>query len=58
MISPHFLKNLILLIKNDDLQNTNWSSKHVLSLPVHPGVTEMDVQNMADTLKRELQKIL
>ncbi len=43
---------------DNDLQNTNWSSKHVLSLPVHPGVTEMDVQNMADTLKRELQNIL
>ncbi len=43
---------------NDDLQNTNWSSKHVLSLPVHPGVTEMDIQNMVNVLKRELQNIL
>ncbi|MDQ2685761.1 MAG: DegT/DnrJ/EryC1/StrS family aminotransferase [Thermoproteota archaeon] len=43
---------------DDDLQNTNWSSKHVLSLPVHPGVTETDIQNMADILKRELQNIL
>jgi perosamine synthetase len=43
---------------DNNLQNTNWSSKHVLSLPVHPGVTETDVQNMADTLKRELQNIL
>lgn len=43
---------------NSDLQNTNWSSKHVLSLPVHPGVTEMDIQNMVNVLKRELQNIL
>ena len=43
---------------NNDLQNTNWSSTHVLSLPVHPGVTEMDIQNMVNVLKRELQNIL
>lgn len=43
---------------NNDLQNTNWSSKHVLSLPVHPEVTEMDIQNMVNILKRELQNIL
>jgi dTDP-4-amino-4,6-dideoxygalactose transaminase len=42
---------------NNDLQNTNWSSKHVLSLPVHPGVTEMDIQNMVNVIKRELQNI-
>ena len=42
----------------NDLQNTNWSSKHVLSLPVHPGVSEMDIQNMVNVLKRELQNIL
>lgn len=43
---------------NNDLQNTKWSSKHVLSLPVHPGVTDMDIQNMVNVLKRELQNIL
>ena len=43
---------------NNDLQNTNWSSKHVLSLPVHPGVSEMDIQNMVNVLKKELQNIL
>jgi dTDP-4-amino-4,6-dideoxygalactose transaminase len=45
-------------MSNNDLQNTNWSSKHVLSLPVHPGVSEMDIQNMVNILKRELQNIL
>jgi perosamine synthetase len=43
---------------NNNLQNTDWSSNHVLSLPVHPGVTETDIQNMANVLKRELQNIL
>ena len=43
---------------SNDLQNTNWSSKHVLSLPVHPGVSEMDIQNMVNVLKNELQNIL
>ena len=43
---------------DNDLQNTNWSSKHVLSLPVHPGVSEMDIQNMVNVLKNELQNIL
>ena len=42
---------------NNNLQNTNWSSKHVLSLPVHPGVSEMDIQNMVNVLTRELQNI-
>ncbi|HEU5171940.1 MAG TPA: DegT/DnrJ/EryC1/StrS family aminotransferase [Nitrososphaeraceae archaeon] len=45
-------------MSNNDLQNTNWSSKHVLSLPVHPGVSEMDIQNIVNVLKRELQNIL
>jgi dTDP-4-amino-4,6-dideoxygalactose transaminase len=39
---------------NNNLQNTDWSSNHVLSLPVHPGVTETDVQNIANVLEREL----
>jgi perosamine synthetase len=43
---------------SNDLQNTDWSSKHVLSLPVHPGMTEIDIQNMVNVLKRELQNIL
>ncbi len=44
-------------MNNNNLQNTNWSSKHVLSLPVHPGVSEMDIQNMVNVLTRELQNI-
>jgi perosamine synthetase len=40
---------------NDHLQNTNWSSEHVLSLPVHPGVSETDIQNIVNVLEKELQ---
>lgn len=43
---------------NDDLQNTNWSSGHVLSFPVHPGVSEMDIQNIVNVLDKELQNII
>ena len=43
---------------NDDLQNTNWSSEHVLSLPVHPGVSEIDIQNIVNVLEKELQNII
>jgi dTDP-4-amino-4,6-dideoxygalactose transaminase len=43
---------------NDDLQNTNWSSEHVLSFPVHPGVSEKDIQNIVNILEKELQNII
>jgi perosamine synthetase len=43
---------------NDDLQNTNWSSEHVLSFPVHPGVSEIDIQNIVNILEKELQNII
>ena len=44
-------------LNGDDLQNTNWSSEHVLSFPVHPGVSEMDIQNIVNVLGKELQNI-
>jgi perosamine synthetase len=43
---------------NDDLQNTNWSSEHVLSFPVHPGVSEIDIQNIVNVFEKELQNII
>jgi len=43
---------------NDDLHNTNWSSEHVLSFPVHPGVSEIDIQNIVNVLEKELQNII
>jgi perosamine synthetase len=44
-------------LNGGDLQNTNWSSEHVLSFPVHPGVSEMDIQNIVNVLGKELQNI-
>ena len=43
---------------NDDLPNTNWSSEHVLSLPVHPGVSEIDIQNIVKVFEKELQNTI
>ena len=33
------------------LTNTNWASEHVLSLPVHPLITEMDIGRIESSLK-------
>jgi len=45
-------------LNGGDLQNTNWSSEHVLSFPVHPGVSEIDIQNIVNVLEKELQNII
>src|SRR5918996_2450438 len=42
-------------LNGGNLQNTNWSSEHVLSFPVHPGVSEIDIQNIVNVLEKELQ---
>ncbi len=36
------------------LPNTDWASQHVLSLPIHPGVSEGDLEVIASTLKKAL----
>lgn len=36
------------------LPSTEWASKCVLSLPVHPFISETEVEQMADILKKEL----
>ena len=40
------------------LTNTNWASEHVLSLPVHPLITEMDIERIESSLKDSLKGIL
>lgn len=40
--------------KNDDLAKTEWASEHVLSLPVHPSVTNQDIERMVHSLKNTL----
>jgi dTDP-4-amino-4,6-dideoxygalactose transaminase len=36
------------------LINTNWASEHVLSLPVHPLVTELDIERIENNLKKNI----
>lgn len=38
------------------LPATDWSAEHVLSLPVHPQVSEADVDHIANSLKAILEK--
>jgi perosamine synthetase len=33
------------------LPNTDWASKHVLSLPIHPMVTPEELERVANSLK-------
>ena len=39
-----------------DLPATDWCAEHVLSLPVHPHVSETDIDYIANTLKAVLEK--
>jgi perosamine synthetase len=34
------------------LINTNWASEHVLSLPVHPLITDLDIRRIENNLKK------
>ncbi len=36
------------------LINTNWASEHVLSLPVHPLITKMDIERIENSLKKNI----
>jgi perosamine synthetase len=52
--TPYYHDTTVYSYKNNNknLSNTEWSSKHVLSLPVHPLVTEQDIEKMAGILKK------
>jgi perosamine synthetase len=39
------------------LTNTNWASEHVLSLPVHPLITEMDIERIADNFNKAFKNL-
>ncbi|MFQ6135070.1 MAG: DegT/DnrJ/EryC1/StrS family aminotransferase [Nitrososphaerales archaeon] len=39
------------------LPNTDWASHHVLSLPIHPGVSEDDLEFIASTFKDALASV-
>ncbi|MEW6603166.1 MAG: DegT/DnrJ/EryC1/StrS family aminotransferase [Thermoproteota archaeon] len=50
--TPYYLQ----LAPGTRLSGTEWSAEHVLSLPVHPHVSESDVEHIANSLKAILQK--
>ncbi len=43
---------------NSHLTNTDWACEHVLSFPVHPMVTEEDIQFIVDSLKKHCDRFL
>jgi perosamine synthetase len=47
--TPYY-ETLPPLTKNN-LSKTNWASEHVLSLPVHPFVTEQDIERIAQCIR-------
>jgi dTDP-4-amino-4,6-dideoxygalactose transaminase len=36
---------------NTELANTDWASKHVLSLPIHPLLTQEELERVAQSIK-------
>jgi perosamine synthetase len=51
--TPYY-ETLPPLTKNN-LSKTNWASEHVLSLPVHPFVTEQDIERIAQSIRENTQ---
>ena len=57
--TPYYEKMMMMISsKANLLTNTNWASEHVLSLPVHPLITEMDIERIENSLKDSLKGIL
>jgi perosamine synthetase len=46
--TPYYQKEIL---PTTNLNNTEWASEHVLSLPVHPLVTQQNVEHIGDGLK-------
>jgi len=42
------------MLPRSDLGNTEWASKHVLSLPVHPLVTQQELERIAHSIRGAL----
>jgi perosamine synthetase len=51
--TPYYREVTVSTYQNDkkSLPKTEWSARHVLSLPVHPLVEEQDIKYMADIFK-------
>jgi dTDP-4-amino-4,6-dideoxygalactose transaminase len=50
--TPYYQK----MVSGGKLPSTEWCADHVLSLPVHPHVTEEDVDHIANSLKAILER--
>jgi perosamine synthetase len=52
--TPYYRDRTLYPYENKDkgLPKTEWSSQHVLSLPVHPLVTEQDIEKMVGIFKK------
>jgi perosamine synthetase len=54
--TPYYEKTMMMISsKTNLLTNTNWASEHVLSLPVHLLITEMDIERIADNFNKHLR---
>jgi perosamine synthetase len=51
--TPYYDTLLSLTKGNNNLPNTDWASEHVLSLPIHPFVTEQDVERIVQSIKKQ-----
>ena len=49
--TPYYEK---MISSGANLINTNWASEHVLSLPVHPLITELDIERIENSLKKNI----
>jgi perosamine synthetase len=50
--TPYY-DTLVSLTKKNSLSNTDWGSEHVLSLPIHPFVTEQDIERIVQSIKKQ-----
>jgi perosamine synthetase len=49
--TPYYEK---IISSDANLTNTNWASEHVLSLPVHPLITERDIERIENSLEKNI----
>ena len=54
--TPYYEK-IMAKITESRLDNTEWASQHVLSLPVHPSVTDYDIEQIAHSIKNALYNV-
>lgn len=48
--TPYY--DTLLPLMNNNLAQTDWASEHVLSLPVHPFVTEQDIERIVESIRK------